>query len=137
MVRSGCRLHSFWIALGGALGALSRHGIETMAGSPVSPHMGFPWATFGINLSGAFVLGWILGRAESGAFGGEWLRCFAGIGFCGAFTTFSTMNMEMVELAQTGSLALATGYFVSSVVMGISAAALGAGLAMPRREARS
>ena len=99
--------------------------------------MGFPWATFGINLSGAFVLGWILGRAESGAFGGEWLRCFAGIGFCGAFTTFSTMNMEMVELAQTGSLALATGYFVSSVVMGMSAAALGAGLAMPRREARS
>jgi len=137
VLKTRCRVPSVWIALGGALGALLRHGIERLSGALAASDAGFPWATFGINLSGAFVLGWVLSRAESGAPGGEWLRCFAGIGFCGAFTTFSTMNAEMVELAQAGSLPLAAVYFIASFVFGIVASALGAGIGMANREARS
>lgn len=47
------------------------------------------------------------------------------------------MNAEMVELAQAGSLPLAAVYFIASFVFGIVASALGAGIGMANREARS
>jgi CrcB protein len=96
---------------------------------------GFPWATLVINLSGAFFLGWILARAETGGESGEWLRCLAGIGFCGAFTTFSTMNLQMVQMMQTGSAALALVYFIASFVCGIAMVSAGAKLGVEKRAA--
>ena len=80
------------------------------------------------------MLGWILSRAETGGSGGEWLRYFAGVGFCGAFTTFSTMNLEMVEMAQSGSLAVALGYFAASIVCGTAMAWVGADLGVKTRK---
>jgi len=123
-----------WVALGGALGALSRYGVECALDGLLHPGAGFPWATFGINLAGSFLLGWILSRAETGGSGDSWLRDFGGVGFCGAFTTFSAMNLEMVEMAQSGSLALAAGYFVASIVCGIAMAWVGAGLGLKPRK---
>lgn len=122
-----------WVALGGALGALSRYGVEGALDGLLHPNAGFPWATFGINLAGAFLLGWILSHAETSGSGDSWLRDFGGVGFCGAFTTFSAMNLVMVEMAQSGSLALAAGYFVASIVCGIAMAWLGANLGVKPR----
>lgn len=117
-----CRHTSLWIALGGALGALARYGVES--GIPrLLPHGAeFPWATLAINLGGAFFLGWILAHDETEQRKNTWLRSFAGVGFCGAFTTFSSMNLEMVEMAQSGALALATVYFATSFCLGIAMA---------------
>ena len=133
-MNSASRFPSFWIALGGALGALCRYGVECAADRLLHSGAGFPWSTFGVNLAGAFLLGWILSRAATGESGSEWLRLFAGIGFCGAFTTFSSVNLEMVELAQSGSLALAAVYFVSSFVCGIAMAWVGAGFGLKPRK---
>ncbi len=124
-----------WVALGGALGALSRYGVECALDGLLHSGAGFPWATFGINLAGSFLLGWILSRAETDESGDLWLRNFVGVGFCGAFTTFSAVNLEMVELAQSGSLALAAGYFMASIVCGIGMAWFGAGLGVKPRKA--
>jgi len=135
-VKKGVRNPSLWIAIGGALGALSRHGVDLAGALLLHMGAGFPWATFVINLSGAFFLGWILARAETDGASGEWLRCFAGIGFCGSFTTFSTMNLQMVQLMQSGSSALALVYFVTSFVCGIAVVSAGARLGVEKRAAR-
>lgn len=74
-----------------------------------------------------------MARAESGADGGDWLRCFAGIGFCGAFTTFSSVNLEMLEMMRSQAGTLAAVYFLSSFVCGIAVAALGATLGLKKR----
>lgn len=122
------------MGLGGALGALCRHGVERAFDALAHGGAGFPWGTFGVNLSGAFFLGWILARAETGADSGDWLRCFAGIGFCGAFTTFSSVNLEMLEMMRSQAALLAGVYFVSSFACGIAAVSLGTMLGMNKRE---
>jgi CrcB protein len=122
------------VGLGGALGALSRHGVERAFDALEHGGAGFPWGTFGVNLSGAFFLGWILARAETGADSGDWLRCFAGIGFCGAFTTFSSVNLEMLEMMRSQAALLAGVYFVFSFACGIAAVSLGTMLGMKKRE---
>jgi CrcB protein len=73
-------------------------------------------------------------RAETSADGGDWLRCFAGIGFCGAFTTFSSVNLEMLEMIRSQVALLAAVYFVSSFACGIAAVSLGTMLGMKKRE---
>ena len=127
--------HALWIAAGGSLGALARHGLESAArNAPLGDNL-LPYATFGINVSGAFLLGWIMARAARSPGGGDWLRSFGGIGFCGAFTTFSTMNLEMVEMVTHGRWPLAVAYFASSFLCGIGAAWVGARWGIPKREA--
>ena len=135
-MKNGFRYPSLWIATGGAIGALSRHGVELATASLLHTGSGFPWATFVINLSGAFFLGWILARVETGGAAGEWLRCFAGIGFCGAFTTFSTMNLQMVQMIHSNSSALALVYFVASFACGIAVVWAGARLGAEKQAAR-
>ncbi|MFM8715361.1 MAG: fluoride efflux transporter FluC [Spartobacteria bacterium] len=125
------------MGLGGALGAVSRYGAGRAFAVLGHAGSGFPWQTFVVNVGGAFFLGWILAHAESGARGGDWLRCFAGIGFCGAFTTFSSVNLEMLEMMRSHDAPLAAFYFFSSFACGIAVAALGAMLGMKKRVPRA
>jgi CrcB protein len=88
------------------------------------PHSGtgWPWATFLINLSGAFVLGLLLeALARSGPDVGRrrWVRLVAGTGFCGAFTTYSTFALETVELVRDGAPTTALTYAAVGVVAGL------------------
>lgn len=129
-LKNPCRHPSLWVGLGGAPGAVCRYGVELAFANHASS---FPWGTFVINITGAFLLGCIVARAESGEEGGDLLRCFAGIGFCGAFTTFSSVNLEMLEMMRSHSAPLAALYFVSSFACGIAAAALGAMLGEKKR----
>jgi CrcB protein len=87
-------------------------------------------------VSGAFLLGWILARAETSPSGGLWLRWFGGIGFCGAFTTFSSVNLEMVEMANHGHWRIAVAYLLASLLCGIMAAWAGARYGIEKREAQ-
>ena len=114
-----------WIFAGGIAGTALRYYIEKLL-----PHDGtaWPWATFLINLSGAFVLGGLLeGLARLGDDSG-WrrrARLCAGTGFCGAFTTYSTFALEIVLLGRHGYLGTAVSYGLLSVVGGVVTAWLG------------
>jgi CrcB protein len=114
-----------WIFAGGIGGTALRYYIEKLL-----PHDGtsWPWATFLINLSGAFILGGLLeGLARLGDDSG-WrrrARLCAGTGFCGAFTTYSTFALEIVLLGRHGYLGTAISYGLLSVVGGIVTAWLG------------
>jgi fluoride exporter len=114
-----------WVFCGGVLGTALR-----FAGEILLPFEGAGWprATFMINLAGAFILGALLeGLARSGGDTGwrQRVRLFAGTGFCGAFTTYSTLALEVSLLGNRGHIAVAVGYGLGSVVAGVVAAWLG------------
>jgi CrcB protein len=111
------------IAVAGAVGALSRYGI----GSAVGPR-DFPWATLGINLVGSFALGYLLRAADLRGWS-ELVTLPLGIGFLGAFTTFSTFSVETQSMLRDGRGAAAAIYVGASLVGGVAVAAAGYALA--------
>jgi CrcB protein len=117
------------VGAGGLLGAAARYGL--VRAWPVKAH-GWPTATFTANLAGALVLGILLeALARRGPDTGRrrQIRLFAGTGFCGAFTTFSSLAVESDLLIRSHDRALAVGYLVASVLAGVLATAAGIALA--------
>lgn len=116
------------IALGGALGALARYGL----GAAVTQRTGagFPWGTFVVNITGAFVLGLLFVVFTERFEVAEWLRAGITVGFLGAYTTFSTLALDSVLLAEDSRLMAAVGNAFGSMVAGL--AAVTAGLALGR-----
>jgi CrcB protein len=110
------------IVAGGAIGTLARAGLAE-AHSRSSGE--WPWATFIANLAGAFILGWLLTRLAERTAPSRYWRFFAGTGFCGALTTFSTFQVETFEFARDGHVALAIGYPAASIAAGMALAVTG------------
>lgn len=104
------------LACGGVLGALSRYALSLAI--PADPGQ-FPWSTFLINLSGSAVLGFILILLIEQFPRGRLARPVIGTGFIGAYTTFSTFEVDTSELIRDGHVATAVTYLVASVVGGL------------------
>jgi CrcB protein len=106
---------------GGALGALARAGLSTLAGAdPAS----WPWPTFTVNIVGAFLVGYFTTRLLERLPVSSYRRPLLGTGFCGGLTTFSTMQVETLRMIEHGHWALAIGYTVTSIALGLLAAHL-------------
>lgn len=120
---------SLVVLTGGMIGTSVRAALE--AALPAQPG-GWPWATFLINLSGAFLLGALLetlGRLGPDTGARQYLRLGAGTGVLGGYTTYSTFAVETVRLAQHGSVLTGLGYALGSVLLGLAAAVAGMVLA--------
>src|SRR5438270_193558 len=83
------------IFTGGFVGAIAR---VALVQSLPSGHRGWPWATFVANLLGAFLLGYFTTRLQERLPVSSYRRPLLGTGFCGAFTTFSTLQLELVTM---------------------------------------
>jgi CrcB protein len=103
------------IAVGGAAGALLRVWIVRQLGSGAP---GWPWATFAINVTGSFALAYIATRLQERLPLSTYRRPLLGTGFCGAYTTFSTMTVEILRMLETDRYALAAGYAAASLAAG-------------------
>lgn len=111
---------AFWVGLGGVAGALSRYYLGTallrLAG------LAAPWPTLAINVLGCAVLGalgpWAALRGEPW---GPVLLLGLGVGFCGAFTTFSTFGVETVTLLTARRYLEAAAYVLASNLLGLAA----------------
>ncbi|MCL6636306.1 MAG: CrcB family protein [Alicyclobacillus sp.] len=118
------------VALGGCLGALARWGISESLGT----WGGFPWATWLINLSGSFFLAWFYTITLERFPLHPLLRLGVGTGFVGAYTTFSTLTVDVWNLVQAHLYGMALAYVGLSLAGGLACAAAGYGLA--RRQTR-
>ncbi|MXQ53103.1 fluoride efflux transporter CrcB [Shimazuella alba] len=109
---------SLWfIAIGGSIGALCRYFISKLFQKSSDR---FPFNTFSINLIGTFLLGWLVGHHVQ-----EMWMFFLGTGFCGSFTTFSTLNWEIFQLKQSQQTHKMIYYILLTYFLGILLAALG------------
>lgn len=115
------------VALGGAIGSSLRYG----AGTYLAPRLpgDFPWHTFAVNISGAFLLGLLTGLVTDRELVSQGWKLFLGVGVLGGYTTFSTLALETVELTRGGALVPALANSLGSIVLGILAAAAGLVLA--------
>ncbi|MDN4520377.1 MULTISPECIES: fluoride efflux transporter FluC [Mycolicibacterium] len=114
-----------WVFGGGIVGTGLRFWVEELL--PHDPTQ-WPWGTFLVNLVGAFLLGTLLeGLARAGDDAGwrQRVRLFAGTGGCGAFTTYSTLSLEVSMLGRHADIAVAAAYGLASVVAGALMAWLG------------
>lgn len=99
------------------MGAVSRFLFSSGAGHFFGDW--FPFGTLIVNLLGSFALGVLI---EASAF--VWspsaeMRAFLVVGLLGAFTTFSTFSLDVVNLWTRGELGLAFMYMAGSVLLGI------------------
>lgn len=90
--------HLLWVALGGALGAVSRAWVSHVLSSD------FPWATLVVNVVGSFIIGIVMSLESSGHAFQATARSLVAVGFCGAFTTFSTFSFQTLSLMNQGKL---------------------------------
>ena len=107
------------IGLGGFLGSISRYGVHLWAQKWLTS---FPGGTLLVNFIGSMVIGILIGfsiKSDQPIF---W---FLAIGFCGAFTTFSTFALEGVNFIKNGHWLTFSGYFSISIIGGLAACFLG------------
>jgi CrcB protein len=119
--------HLGLIALGGAIGAGSRHLVNVVAlrlfGSS------FPFGTLSVNILGGFLMGVLAGwLALKHGGGGQGMRLFLGTGILGGFTTFSAFSLDAVLLWERGSTFAAAIYVIASVALSILALLAGVSL---------
>lgn len=110
-----------FVAIGGALGAMSRYGITQLV--PVAAN-GFPWAIWTANIVGSILMGLFYVVIIEKALIAEQWRPFIMVGFLGALTTFSSFALDGVLLWQNGQGAVALLYIISSVVTCLLGAAI-------------
>ena len=101
------------VGVGGAAGAVSRYVVSLTIRRSVL-------GVFAVNVAGSFALGVILGAGLDGS-----VRLALGIGFCGAFTTFSSFAVETVGLVEDGELAAATLNAAGTLLFALSAVIAG------------
>lgn len=103
------------IYVGGVLGALARVGLAQAAPTGAGA---WPWATFAVNMAGALALGYIVTRLQERLPPSSYRRPLLGTGFCGALTTFSTLQLELFGMLDTGRLGLAAAYAAATIIGG-------------------
>ena len=111
------------VALGGAVGALSRYGLDTLIERRTDSL--FPWATFTINIAGCLAAGLVIAALVDRHRAPAWLRAGLVIGFCGAFTTFSTFAEETLDLLEAKDVAVGAISVAASVGLGVVAVFVG------------
>lgn len=100
------------IFLGGALGTLLRAAVLEGLGEGAP---GWPWATFSVNVVGAFLLGAFVTLLPPATRH----RPLLTTGFCGGLTTFSTLQLELLTMLEEGEIGIAAGYLAGSLFAGL------------------
>jgi fluoride exporter len=118
----------WWVvALAAAAGAVARYLVDRAVQSEVTSP--FPWGTLVVNVTGCLALGVLVGLARNHGVSDDVVRSL-GTGGLGAYTTFSTVSVQVVRLSiDDDRPAVAARYLTATMVLGALAAAIGVGAA--------
>lgn len=109
------------IFAGGFCGAIAR----AQVAEALPPEPGhWPWATLLVNVAGALLLGYVITCVEDGREPFPHAGRLLGTGLCGALTTFSALQLELLAMLDDDRYALAAGYAIVSIAAGLAAVAL-------------
>ena len=114
------------VALGGALGAISRYALDRAVTAAVGGQTVL--GILLINVTGSFLLGVFVAASAAVSDGQGWpssARMLVAVGFLGSYTTFSTLTVASVQLAQSGEIGRAALNIIGSVCLGLIAALAG------------
>ncbi len=112
-----------FISLGAIIGANSRYLVQTWLAARVGTT--FPWGTLVVNLSGAFILAFFLTLATERLVLDPNYRFLIAVGFCGSYTTFSSLTYESFALGGPAGWASALLNLVGSMALGMLATVVG------------
>ena len=114
-----------WVAIGGALGSVSRFWLSGLIAGRFGET--FPWGTLAINVTGSFVIGFLaaLTEPEGRVLVSPAFRQFFMIGICGGYTTFSAFSLQTLNLVRDREWLYAGGNVILSVVLCLIAVWLG------------
>jgi fluoride exporter len=104
------------VFIGGVIGALSRAGVSRALPWPAH---GWPWATFVVNVTGTLLLGYFVTRLQERLPPSTYRRPLLGTGVCGALTTFSTFQIELIRLVRADQSLVAGTYLCASLAAGL------------------
>jgi CrcB protein len=113
---------AIWIGAAGFFGSIARY---ALSGAVSRVNESFPWGTFAVNITGSFVLGFLVAAFAHRFVVHPDLRIAVTVGFLGAYTTFSTLALETFEFAETRAWGWAATYVVMSIMTGVAAVWLG------------
>ena len=119
----------FWIAIGSALGGVSRYWLSGVVARAIGET--FPWGTLIVNITGSLIIGIIaaLTAPDGRVFIGSTARLALMAGFCGGYTTFSSFSLQTLALMQDGEWGLAGANVGLSVTLCLAAVFAGYALA--------
>lgn len=115
------------VGAGGFVGANARYWVNALVARHLSASL--PWGTLAVNVTGSFVLGAFLGWTTERVLADPAYRFLVAIGFCGAYTTFSSYAFETIRLWEQGHVWAAAGNLFINNVLALAAALLGVALA--------
>ena len=115
-----------WVSLGGIVGACARYFLSRFTAKIVGTS--FPWGTLLINITGSFILGLFLVYTTERVFLDPKWRLLIAIGFCGAYTTFSSYAYESMVYFQQGNWTLFAGNVLANNILCLAAVLAAAAL---------
>ena len=116
-----------WISIGAVIGANLRFGVSRLAQKYLSASV--PYGTLIVNVTGSFLLGFfMIWTAERVLADPRWRLLFA-VGFCGAYTTYSSYSFETFAMLEQGHYSLATANFLANNLLCLAGVVAGAALA--------
>lgn len=117
---------ALFVALGAAIGGVGRYQVGLWMGGLQGG--GIPWGTLVVNLTGSFLLGFLMRYLPAHPVGGELhaeIRMGLTVGLCGGYTTFSTFSFETIALFTNGSWGVGTAYLLASALLAPAACLVG------------
>jgi len=116
-----------WITLGAAIGANLRYAVNRLALNFLSASV--PYGTLIVNITGSLILGFFLVWTSERVLADPYWRLLIAVGFCGAYTTFSSYSFETFAMIEQGHYVLATANFFANNLLCLAGVLAGAALA--------
>lgn len=112
-------VHWIYVFIGGGLGSMARYAFTVYIGMITFNNRLLPLATFMANMISCLILGVLINKYVHDGLSSD-SRLLLATGFCGGFSTFSTLSLEMLNMIERGQVAMALIYVALTTLSGLA-----------------